>query len=135
MTTKLWKQLAKLGEVRQADLDGDGDGDGIPAGAWCERDHDGKFTGQITYTTIPWYIKLLVGGVAAFVRTLYVYLFAHESRHVVEDKDNDGLHHPWWHFCVLVGHRLRLWPGHVPRDAIRAGERLLAAVDGEVVEA
>lgn len=128
---RVWKEMATV--APEADLDGDGEGDGIPAGAWCER-KDGKHTGRIFYTAIPWWIRLLVGNARVFVRALYVYLFAHESLHITANKGNKALHHPWWHCCVLVGHRLRLWPGHVSPSAIRLGERLLAAQDGEVLE-
>lgn len=31
---------------------------------------------------------------------------AHEVWHVREDVGNEA-HHPWWHFCVCVGHALR----------------------------
>ena len=36
-------------------------------------------------------------------------LLAHELLvHVIRDKANDG-HHPWWHFCLQVGHAIRRW--------------------------
>ncbi len=53
--------------------------------------------------------------------------FAHEAAHALRDQDNAALHHPWWHFCVLVGHSVRLWDAHATTTELRAGQRLLAA--------
>lgn len=60
--------------------------------------------------------------------------FAHEAAHNLRQEDN-GMHHPWWHFCVLVGHALRLHDGCATSRELEAGERLLAAADGEAVDA
>lgn len=48
---------------------------------------------------------------------------AHEVRHNVDPNDE---HHPWWHFCVAVGHGLRLHDGHAEARCLTAADELIA---------
>jgi len=85
---------------------------GIPATAWT----DGHGT---IWVRPPFDAKLFP------VRRI-----AHEVEHNLTGQDN-SMHHPWWHFCVLVGHALRLWDGHTSKASLKAAPVLLAkgAVD------
>lgn len=50
-------------------------------------------------------------------------LLAHEAAHALRDESNDEMHHPWWHFCGLVGHALRR-PIHLTTLELQVGEIL-----------
>lgn len=55
--------------------------------------------------------------------------FIHEVAHNLRQQGNE-MHHPWWHFCCLVGHMVRLWDGHATTAEIGHGVALLQVPDG-----
>lgn len=60
--------------------------------------------------------------------------FAHEAAHNLRNEGNKLLHHHGSHFCVLVGHAVRLNDDCATDEELRAGEILLAAPDNTWTE-
>lgn len=65
--------------------------------AWAEDGHRDISTGKLLTATVH-----VVEG-----HEHNALLLAHEAAHHIRDQGNDEMHHPWWHFCGLVGHALR----------------------------
>lgn len=118
---KLWKRRVPYDEMPWADLDGDGHANKGAARAMLYTERvNGVFTGCVVYADPDGIVEPDALD------------FGHEAAHILRNERN-AMHHPWWHFCGLVGHTLRLgW--HLTRREASAGRLLYAAADHQVID-